>query len=119
VWDRVTGTRARYERPGHHTLSLYVSGGEGYARRVGGGLLRSLGSGSLCVMPQGATSDWKFTGAVCLFHFYVSHQAFEHAVAEALDADPARVRLREATYVRDPVLECLRYSHISFHGRTD
>jgi len=61
VWDRVAGTRARYERPGHHTLSLYVSGGEGYARRVGGGLLPSLGSGSLCVMPRGATSDWEFT----------------------------------------------------------
>ena len=105
VWDRDTGTLARYERPGHHTLSLYVSGGEGFARRVGGSLLPSLGSGSLCVMPQGATSDWEFTGAVRLFHLYVSHRAFERAVAETLDADPARVRLREATYVRDPVLE--------------
>ena len=53
----------------------------------------------------GATSDWQLSGAVRLFHFYVSHRAFERAVAEALDADPARVRLREATYFRDPVLE--------------
>ncbi len=105
VWDRDTGSAARYERPGHHTLSLYVSGGEGYARRVGRGLLPSLGSGSLCVMPQGATSDWEFTGAVRLFHLYVSRRAFERAVAETLDTDPARVRLCEATYVRDPVLE--------------
>ena len=30
---------------------------------------------------------------------------FERAVADTLDADPARVRLREAIYVRDPVLE--------------
>ena len=105
VWDRETGATARYECPGHHTLSLYVSGGEGFARRMSGGLLPSLGSGSLCVMPRGATSDWEFTGAVRLFHLYVSQQAFERAVAETLDADPARVRLREATYIRDPVLE--------------
>lgn len=105
VWDRDTGTEARYERPGHHTFSLYVSGGEGFARRLGRGLLPSLGGGSLCVMPRGTTSHWEFTGAVRLFHLYISRRAFERAVAETLGADPARVCLREATYFRDPVLE--------------
>ena len=106
IWDRDETAEAFYDDPNHHTLSLYVSGGDQFFRRRGDALLPSFGAGSLCLMPQGASSQWDVSGPIRMFHFYFSRQALERAVGEATRAErPAA--LREIPYFRDSALEDL------------
>jgi AraC family transcriptional regulator len=107
LWDRDETATARYDEPSHHTLSLYVAGGEAFCRRRGQSLQRSLGPGSLCLMPRGASSHWDVAGPVRMFHLYFSRATFDRFALETLGADPARLALREVTYFRDPVIEGL------------
>lgn len=107
LWERDAVDQTRYVDPDHHTLSLYVDGGRGFGRRIGNTLVRNDGPGSLCLMPAHVSTEWHVTGAVRLFHLYIERRAFDRAVAEALEADPAAVALRDETYVRDPVIETL------------
>ncbi|HET8726800.1 MAG TPA: AraC family transcriptional regulator [Alphaproteobacteria bacterium] len=105
LWDRDETTRTSYNRPAHHTLSLYVEGGEGIRRRRGPAIIGSRSTGSLCLMPAGLTTDWDVSGPVRMFHLYVPKPAFDRVVVEALDTDPAAVSLRDETYFQDTYLE--------------
>lgn len=107
LWDRDETATARYDQPTHHTLSLYVSGGETFYRRRGDALQPSLGAGSLCLMPRGASSQWEVSGPIRMFHLYFSAATFDRFAQESLGADPARLDLREVTYFRDAVIEGL------------
>jgi len=106
LWDRDEAANAHYDDPNHHTLSLYVSGGESFARLQGKARRPSLGAGSLCLMPRGASSRWVVRGPVRMFHLYFSRQAFERVYAEAWSGRPA-ASPREITHFRDPVVEGL------------
>lgn len=105
MWDRDERVTTRYDAPNHHTLSLYVAGGDGISRLRGRQSIPSHGEGSLCVMPAGVTTDWAVSGVVQLFHFYIPKSLFEQRVVETLDADPKAVALRDESFLRDPVLE--------------
>jgi AraC family transcriptional regulator len=105
LWERDDDTSTRYETPTHHTLSLYLDGGTQTGRRVDGRLIGLGGPGALCIMPHGVTSDWQVRGWIRLFHLYIPRSAFDRAVVEGLDADPARVELLDRTYTRDPLIE--------------
>jgi AraC family transcriptional regulator len=110
LWDRDMGADTRYDDPGHHTLSLYLDGGTSISRRrapdgASNSGLSGGGPGSLCIMPAGVTTDWDVGGPVRMFHLYIPRNAFDRAVVEALDTDPAAVRLRDETYVRDAAIE--------------
>lgn len=105
LWERDERVLTSYDAPNHHTLSLYVAGGEGIRRLRDGKAIASLGQGSLCVMPAGLTTEWSVSGAVRLFHFYIPKQAFERRVVETLDLDPASVSLRDESFLRDGTLE--------------
>ncbi len=105
LWDRDEVTTAHYDTPTHHTLSLYVSGGDEFCRRCRDTRIPSFGAGSLCLMPRGASSEWDVSGPVRMFHLYISRQAFDRFAVETLDADPAAVTLREIFYFRDQVIE--------------
>ncbi len=105
LWERNETARTEYAEPGHHTLSLYVEGGDGIRRRRGESVIGGGGTGSLCVMPSGITTDWDVSGPVRMFHLYVPQRAFDRVAVEALDADPASVALCDTTYFRDRYLE--------------
>lgn len=105
VWERDEIATSQYLTPNHHTLSLYVDGGEAFSRVINGKHLPSQGAGSLCLMPRGASSHWEVRGRLRLFHLYISPQAFERMVATVDGGDPARVELLDRSYFRDPVLE--------------
>lgn len=105
LWDRDEVVQTSYRDPGHHTLSLYVEGGQGIRRRRDDGILGSEGAGSICLMPSGQTTHWDVSGPVRLFHLYIPRAAFNRVVVEALDADPATVALRDATYFHDSYME--------------
>jgi AraC family transcriptional regulator len=105
LWDRNEEVIQVYERPAQHTLSLYVDGGEGIQRLERGAARPGFGRGSLCVMPAGKTSEWAVSGPVTLFHLYIPPAVFDRAVVETLGRDPALVRPREESFLKDPVLE--------------
>ncbi|MGV7214981.1 helix-turn-helix transcriptional regulator [Bradyrhizobium sp. UFLA05-112] len=107
LWERDETAFTRYAAPNHHTISLYLRGGEGIYRRRDGERIGSHGAGSLCTMPRGLTSDWDVSGPIAMFHLYVARAAFERAAVEALHADPAAIDLRDETYFRDPHIETL------------
>jgi AraC family transcriptional regulator len=104
-WSRNEIAETSYRRPNHHTLSLYVAGGEQIRRRQGDRELRSFGAGSLCLMPAGVTTDWQVAGKVELFHLYIPRALVDRAVAAGLDRDPALVELLERPFFADPLLE--------------
>lgn len=105
LWERNETADTRYNLPDHHTLSLYVAGGEQIRKREGSRELRSFGAGSLCLMPESVTTDWHVAGRVELFHLYIPKPVFDRTVAAALGRDPARVTLREQSFFADPTLE--------------
>lgn len=107
LWDRHELTRTRYQAPGHHTLSLYLEGGEGIRRRRNGALLDGGGAGRFCLMPAGLSTDWEVASSVLMLHLYIPTRAFDRAAAEMLGADPAAVELRDQTFFADPGLEAL------------
>jgi AraC family transcriptional regulator len=104
-WARNETTETRYVLPNHHTLSLYVSGGDQFGRYRREGIQQSLGAGSLCLMPEGVTSDWLIAGPIDLFHLYIPRPVFDRVAVAALGRDPAYVSLPERTYFADPALE--------------
>ena len=104
-WSRNETAETSYILPDHHTLSLYIQGGELIRRRQTEGELRSHGAGSLCLMPEDLTTDWLIAGPVELFHLYIPRTLFDRAVVSALDRDPTRVMLPERTFFTDPMLE--------------
>jgi len=107
VWNRRETAFTRYETPNHHTLSLYVAGGDLIRWKRGGGWVSNDGPGSVCVLPRDVTTEWMVDGWIHLFHLYIPRAAFDRAVVEALDADPARVELTERVYFRDPAISGL------------
>ena len=107
LWDRNEIAHTRYESPTHHTLSLYVSGGQSCRRQLGRQFMPSFGSGSLCLMPMEVTSDWDVGGKVGMLHLYISHQAFQRTVVEATGLAPKHVELRDVPYFQDPCIEAI------------
>ncbi|MGY2049516.1 helix-turn-helix transcriptional regulator [Methylobacterium sp. JK268] len=90
---------ARYERPDHHTLSLYLAGGEGVVREDGA--VSGGGPDKLCLLPAGHASRWHIGGDLRLFHLYIDTATLA-AQAAALDIDPRRIDLAELTFAEDP-----------------
>ena len=104
-WRRNSYAQSRYDNPDHHTLSLYLDGGTGVLRDQGAVPLSGGGPGRVCVMPAHVSSDWVVRGAVELFHLYVPVAAWDRAVVETLDRDPAGIELTEKVFWIDPAVE--------------
>lgn len=105
LWDRNETVLTCYDSPNHHTLSLYVEGGQGIRRVRSGALHVSSGAGALCLMPGDVTTTWDVSGSVQLFHLYSAKTSFNRLVEETLDRDPATVELRDEFFFRDATLE--------------
>ncbi|WP_298956056.1 AraC family transcriptional regulator [uncultured Methylobacterium sp.] len=93
-------TRTRYDRPGHHTLSLYLDGGEGVVREDGG--MSGGGPDKLCLLPAGHESRWRIGGRLRLFHLYVAPETLAYQALTAFDRDPRHLDLAERTFSDDP-----------------
>jgi AraC family transcriptional regulator len=106
-WRRDVHVQSRYDDPDHHTLSLYLTGGTGILRQRGNDPLSGGGPGRVCVMPAHVSSDWMVRGQVELFHLYIPVAAWNRAVIETLDVDPAGIELAEKIFWVDPVVETM------------
>lgn len=99
IW-RNAHDRMTYERPSGHTFSLYLQGGTGTRRLDNGGV--NGWPGALCVMPQGASSDWEITDTFEFVHLYVGDDDLRRFYTEMFDQDARLMVLPEATFDNAP-----------------
>ncbi|SFU42586.1 AraC family transcriptional regulator [Methylobacterium sp. 174MFSha1.1] len=97
--------RARYDGPDHHTLSLYLEGGEGVVREDGA--VSGGGPDKLCLLPAGHESRWLIGGPLRMVHLYVAPETLAYQAVSALDVDPRTISLRELTFAEDPATAML------------
>ena len=88
-----------YVAPGHHTISVYLSGGFGTHVAYRPGIKGS--PGRLCILPAEHESHWVVTGTLGFLHLYISDTAWADRVVRLLDAEPRAVTLDAQYLVED------------------
>lgn len=101
IW-RNSHDRMRYERADGHTLSCYLRGGDGTRRVDLGGVAGW--PGALCIMPQGASSEWEIGERFEFVHLYLADAELRRLYAETFDRDARLMVLPEATFDDAPRL---------------
>lgn len=98
IWRRHTEEeRTSYLRPGHHTLSCYLSGG--YRTERSG----QFGSPArLCTMPDDHESHWIVRDNLRFLHVYFLPQHFTRRAVLELDREPREITLADRTYFEHP-----------------
>ncbi len=102
---RNADTETAYAQPGHHTLSLYLDGGE-QVRCLEQPQARGA-PGSLCCMPAGHQSRWQVHGTLQLLHLYLPTLPLALAAEQWFDRDPRLASLRDRIWFDDEVLAAL------------
>jgi AraC family transcriptional regulator len=99
---RNADTDTVYEQPAHHTLSLYLEGGEA-VRCLDQPAARGA-PGSLCCLPAGHVSRWAVRGSLQLLHLYLPRLPLALAAEQWFDRDPRLAHLDDRIYFDDPLL---------------
>ncbi len=94
--------RVNYDCPAGHTFSLYTRGGQG-TRRLDGAP-KAGWTGAVCVLPDGASSQWEITQPFEFAHVYVPDGELRRAFAETFDSDARLMDLADLTYVEAPTV---------------
>lgn len=102
------GGRMDYQRPGHHTLSVYLQGGHDTHLIE---TPRETGSpGCHCVLPAEHESRWNVAGPLRFVHLYLSSGAWGQRVVRLLDAEPRAITLEQRIFGEDAVLAAWGHS---------
>jgi len=96
------GGRMDYQRPGHHTLSVYLQGGHDThlietPRETGH-------PGCHCVLPAEHESRWNVAGPLRFVHLYLSADAWADRIVRLLDAEPRAITLEQRIFGEDATL---------------
>lgn len=102
VW-RNSQDEVQYNATNEHAFSLYLNGGGG-TNRVDG-TFRQGRPGSLCVFPQGHSSQWQITETFQFVHLYVADDILRSAFAQTHDQDARRLNIDEKTFAPPEKLE--------------
>ncbi|MDN0085204.1 AraC family transcriptional regulator [Crenobacter sp. SG2305] len=106
LWLRTQLEDTFYNRPEHHTLSLYLEGGFEIVRRDRPQCQRGA-PGKLCVLPAEHESDWQVKGPIRFLHLYFPTEQFDALAVTLLDREPREMQLLDRTYMEDPMLAAL------------
>lgn len=88
-----------------HALSLYLDGGF-ETQRVDQN--SGLGApGRFCLLPQGASSQWKLGAPQNFVHLYFDDNYLKQLALQVFDIDPRTISLPELNFAEDPMLESL------------
>lgn len=101
-WARSAHETLGYDMPGHHTLSLYLHGGD-KSFRLGHDMLHG-GAGKFCVLPAEHYSRWCMNGTVHFLHLYIAPERLAREAVMRLDCEPRALELRDRTYIQDDSL---------------
>ena len=96
------GSDTIYEQPAHHTLSLYLEGGEA-VRCLDQPRARGA-PGALCCLPAGHVSRWAVRGSLRLLHLYLPRLPLALAAEQWFDRDPRLAHLDDRIFFDDPLL---------------
>jgi AraC family transcriptional regulator len=99
--------RTAYQRPEHHTLSVYLSGGYQTKRQLGSQLIDGGAPGKICLMPAGHESQWQVDGELAFVHLYFSEQSLRDEIERVWDKDARDLSLQELTFADDPAISSL------------
>lgn len=91
--------RTGYCAPGHHTVSLYLEGGEATTRLDRPGLRG--GPGRLCLLPADHASRWAIDAPMRFVHFYFDQETFAAAGVQLWGTDIRLTRLRDDTFYEE------------------
>ncbi len=96
------GGRMDYQRPGHHTLSVYLQGGRDThlvetPRETGH-------PGCHCVLPAEHESRWNVAGPLRFVHLYLSGGTWADRIVRLLDAEPRAITLEQRIFGEDATL---------------
>jgi AraC family transcriptional regulator len=105
VW-RNQHDRTGYQQPGHHTVSVYLEGGQDtrYLGESGLGVGAHGAPGRSCVLPAEHESGWVICEPFRFLHLYLSEQAWGERVVRLLDAEPRAHTLERRIFAEDPAL---------------
>jgi len=96
------GGRMDYQRPGHHTLSVYLQGGHDTHLLEAP---RETGSpGCHCILPAEHESRWNVAGPLRFVHLYLSDSAWADRIVRLLDAEPRAITLEQCIFGEDATL---------------
>lgn len=99
-WEN-TDSEAAYDNPGHHTLSLYLSGGRRIYRRDGKGAITGGGPGKVCLLPSDHVSEWDICERLHMFHLYIEPEELNRIAVQSFDMDPRLLQLQDLTFAED------------------
>jgi AraC family transcriptional regulator len=102
VWQN-SHDEIEYNATSGHVFSLYLNGGSG-TRRVDHGLKSGV-PGTLCVFPEGHSSEWQITETFQFVHLYVANDVLRGAFAHTHDQDARRLDIDERTFAEPGALE--------------
>ena len=105
LWRREQLEDTLYDRPLHHTLSLYLE--DGFDVYLDGEPDRRGAPGKLCLLPAGHASRWRIHGRIRFVHVYFTQEEFGQLAVRMLDREPRTVALHQRIYIEDPVLGAL------------
>lgn len=115
IWEN-RDDRISYDAPRGHVFSLYLHGGTG-TRRLDAGPQTGR-PGSVCIMPQGQSSEWEITTPFRFVHLYLPDDRLRAAFVSIHDCDARRLDLPEATFAEMPSLvpPLSALSQAAWHG---
>ena len=102
VWQN-SHDEIQYNATSGHVFSLYLDGGSGTRRVDGRG--KTGKPATLCVFPEGHSSDWQITETFKFVHLYVANDVLRAAYAKSHDQDARRLDIAEQTFADPGKLE--------------
>ncbi|MGQ3055341.1 MAG: helix-turn-helix domain-containing protein [Roseateles sp.] len=96
------GGRMDYQRPGHHTLSVYLQGG--HATHLIETPRETGSPGCHCILPAEHESRWNVAGPLRFVHLYLSADAWADRAVRLLDAEPRAITLAQRIFGVDATL---------------
>lgn len=121
IWSNQHG-QTEYCKPGHHTLSFYLQGGERTRRVSADGESLFGGPDKVCLMPAEHRSHWSFSQPFRFFHFYFSQDKLVSTLEKTFDKEGRHIELKDETFVDEPyIANLIRHVFISldWHDHAD
>ncbi|GAA6209277.1 AraC family transcriptional regulator [Cognatishimia sp. WU-CL00825] len=102
VWQN-SHDEIQYSATRGHVFSLYLNGGSG-TRRVDG-KVKSGAPATLCVFPEGHSSEWQINETFRFVHLYVADELLRSAFSQVHEKDARQLDIDERTFVDPGALE--------------